>query len=108
MSEENVVLKTGCITPDACPDDIKQHGWTHARRYVVKGAGGGGWTAHLVVGARELDVLTQFRPEYVMTKMAYAHAWSKQGLLVFKQNAFHKMQQHQNHLYAFRVDEFAT
>ncbi|OHW96052.1 hypothetical protein CSPAE12_05362 [Colletotrichum incanum] len=26
MSEENVVPKTGCITPDACPNNLKQHG----------------------------------------------------------------------------------
>lgn len=105
MSEGNIVPGTGCITPGACPDSLGQHGWVHGRRYVMRGANGGGWTAHVVVGARELRVLAEFRPQHVTNKMAYAQAWNSQGLMVFRHDAFDATQQHRNDQYAFPISE---
>ncbi|KAK1579897.1 uncharacterized protein LY79DRAFT_592626 [Colletotrichum navitas] len=105
VSADNAVPRRGCAIPYPCPDDLSWHGWAHAQQYALRGAGAGGWSAHLVVGARKREVLARFRIEHVVGRMAQACAWNGEASLVFHHDAFDEVQKQYNHRFAVLVDE---
>ncbi|EFQ34674.1 hypothetical protein CGRA01v4_14127 [Colletotrichum graminicola] len=105
VSADDAVPQRGCAIPYPCPDSLSWHGWAHAQQYALRGAGAGGWSAHLVVGARKREVLARFRIEHVAGRMAQACAWNGEASLVFHHDAFDAVQKQYSHRFAVLVDE---
>ncbi|KAK2057194.1 hypothetical protein LY76DRAFT_516809 [Colletotrichum caudatum] len=83
---------TDFVVPYPCSDDLTWRGWPHAQQYALRG---GWWTARLVVGAREPEVLARFRMDHVEGKMASACVWDREGLPIFHHDVFDAAQQQQ-------------
>ncbi|KAK1962492.1 hypothetical protein LY78DRAFT_248225 [Colletotrichum sublineola] len=105
VSTADFVLPVRCNIPYPCPDDMSWRGWAHAQQYTLRSTSAGGWLAYLVVGAHKREVLTRFRMNHIMGKMARASVWNTERLLIFHHDAFDTVQQQNNHQFAFLVDK---
>ncbi|KAK1713714.1 hypothetical protein BDP67DRAFT_489750 [Colletotrichum lupini] len=81
ISEDDIQLQSGGITPRKRPELLQGRGWVHTRQYILSGNSCGGWAARIEVGARDLAPLASFR---ITNLVGHAnHGWPmEQGLLV--------------------------
>lgn len=81
--------QSGCILHNTLTDVFKDTPWMHTRRYIFADPKKQ-WTAHLIVAAKDVDELANFRVvrDLEMCRMFYAWAKNKEDMSVYRYNVF--------------------